>query len=172
MSIPMVLHTGSIDGFTAAWIIHRAMRGAQMLSIRKQEPLPPFDDRDILAFSLPYSASEYSEIAAYAHSLNVFGHSPEDLAKFRGQPWYRHGEQDCAATMAIKHMERHGYWLGMPATEQQEARKLATYVHDNVRKVGAQPYSNRVWEIMKQYPRTRRDWDEIAKALNRGDLFH
>lgn len=85
MDVPLVIYHGSCyDGFTAAWIAHRAMPDAELYAARYNDPPPDVAGRRVWMVDISYPRETMIRLNEEAESLVVLDHHKTAQANCEG----------------------------------------------------------------------------------------
>lgn len=101
---PLVIyHANCADGFTAAWVAHRALGDADLFPAHYGDKPPVVTDRDVYIVDFSYPREDLLRMHGDAKSLVVLDHhktAEEDLA---GLEFCTFDMNECGASLAWKH---------------------------------------------------------------------
>lgn len=177
-----IYHANCADGFTAAWVVYRAL-GDQVEFVAGVYGNPPPDvkGRDVLMVDFSYKRSVIEAMALEARSILILDHhksAAEDLAGFLrpiGTGWQQHLDHVAAdghvVVYALFDMARSGAGIAWDYFHPGEERPhLVDYVEDRDLWRFNLPHSREINANIFSYPYDFGAWDEIAKQLE-GDFY-
>lgn len=171
MSIPLVIyHGGCVDGFTAAWVIERCLKGAQLYpAIHGEEP-PDVDHRTVFVVDFSYPRKTLESMAGYANRLIVLDHHKTAEAELAGLRFATFDNEESGATMALQLMQRTGHAYGLSTLELDGMIELCRYVKDRDLWQWKLLNSREINTAIKSYEFDLDQWDKLASQLCRDPL--
>jgi len=160
MSILCIYHGNCADGFTAAWVVSKALPDAEFYEGHYGSPPPDCTGRDVLMVDFSYKRPVLLEIAAQAKSVLILDHHKSAQADLVDLP---------SNVTAIFDMGRSGarmtwdYFLDMEGNapskliQHVEDRDLWRFKNENTRAFQANLFS---------YEYTFANWDAIGKICS------
>lgn len=154
----IIYHRNCTDGFTAAWIAHRALGGGELVAAHYGEAPPLTKDRRVFVVDFSYPRATLDAMLADCDSLLVLDHhktAAEDLAN---HPHAKFDMAESGASLTWRHFHPDA---AMP--------KLVGYVKDRDLWAWALPNSREVSEYIRLQPTTLEGWDSLAAQLDSDD---
>jgi oligoribonuclease NrnB/cAMP/cGMP phosphodiesterase (DHH superfamily) len=180
MQKPLCIYHGKCaDGFTAAWIVSRALGDVDFHpGVYGQEP-PDCTGRDVVMVDFSYKRPVLEEIFRKANSLLILDHhktAAEDLAGYRapygGAGWNRHLDnvyqdrcENCPQPYALFDMERSGAQIAWDFFELGPRPNLVDYVGDRDLWRFALPRSRAVNAFIFAHEYTFANWDHLELLM-------
>lgn len=174
-----IYHGGCEDGFTAAWVVWRALgNAADFHPGRYGEAPPDVTGRDVVIVDFSYKRSVICEMALKAKSILVIDHhktAEEDLRDFSPDAEWRKGEADNlditeypGNVSAMFNMEHSGaaltwgvFFGGVPMP------MIVRYTQDRDLWHHALPWTKEVNAWLKSFPHNMQTWTMLAQTLER-----
>jgi oligoribonuclease NrnB/cAMP/cGMP phosphodiesterase (DHH superfamily) len=155
-----IYHGGCDDGFGAAWVVHRALRGTVDFhyGIYQADP-PDCTGREVLVVDFSYKRPVMQRMAAQAKTLTILDHhksAQEDLQDFIGGLSGALGEFDMTRSGAA--MTWDWFHPGMPRPW------LVEYIQDRDLWRKQLPGSDEVIMALHSYPQDFDVWTKICEA--------
>jgi hypothetical protein len=151
----IIYHSGCYDGFTAAWVAHRALGGGDLVAAHYGNPPPDVTGRDVYIVDFSYPRDVLKRMAAQASSLLVLDHHATAAADLAGLPYAVFDQNESGASLTWRHF--HGD-APMP--------RLVAYVRDRDLWRWELPDSRAVSAWLRLHAFDLAGWDVIACSLD------
>ncbi len=162
----VIYHGGCIDGWTAAWLFHRAYPDAEIHAGIYGEPPPDGLDGHVVIADFSYPRDVTLALAGQVDRLTILDHHQTAIENlgFPGVSGLLHGT--ISYTLDVKHsgaalsLMYLGDFDWLPGTE-----RLVNYVEDRDLWRFALPDSRQISAYINATPLTYDDWDQLAIEL-------
>jgi len=159
MSDMLVLYHGScMDGFCAAWVVHKVYPDAKFQAVSYQEPPPDVSGRNVIIVDFSYKRDVMEEMKKNAQSLRVFDHHKTAWEELSSLPY------------CIFDMNRSGARLAWDllvcspwATKNPDIPDMVRYIEDRDLWKFELPHSKEINAALSSYPRDFAVWDGLEK---------
>jgi oligoribonuclease NrnB/cAMP/cGMP phosphodiesterase (DHH superfamily) len=151
----IIYHRGCWDGFTAAWVTHRALGSGELYAAHYGEPPPDVRDRKVYIVDFSYPRAVLDKMVADCDSLVVLDHHKTAEEDLRGHPHAIFDGEESGASLAWRHFH-----------PGEEAPKLVQYVKDRDLWRWALPDSRAVSEWLRLADFDLQVWDGLAEMLD------
>jgi len=166
MSPLCIYHGNCADGFTAAWVVRRAIGdGVQFHPGVYQEPPPDVEGRDVFIVDFSYKRDVLMQMAEKARSITILDHHKTAAEDLLGLPqpadWYTSGGMPFPGLTALFDMNRSGaglawdYFFTSPRPvmlNHVEDRDLWRFALRKTREIQASvfsyPYDFKAWDFL------------------------
>lgn len=153
-----IYHANCLDGFTSAWIVHRAMPSASFHEGMYGEVPPDCKGRDVIFVDFCYKAETMQRIVDEANSVIVLDHHKSAVPELEKVTGIREkvidmGRSGAMITWDYFNPKRHPPLL----VQFVQDRDLWRFFMDDTKAVCA---------LLFMYPQTLQAWDEAHHALN------
>lgn len=159
----IIYHKGCYDGFTAAWVAHRAIGGGELVAAHYGNAPPPVDGRDVYVVDFSYPREVLLGMADRARSLVVLDHHATARDALADLPFCTFDMEESGASLTWRHF--HGATL-TPA----DGNPLVRYVRDRDLWRWELPYSREVNAWIRSFGFDLDTWDEMVFMLETGML--
>lgn len=171
MSIPLVIyHGGCVDGFTAAWVIERCLKGAQLYPATYGEEPPDVDHRTVFVVDFSYPRKTLENMASYANRMIVLDHHKSAEAELAGLRFATFDNEESGATLAFQLMQRMGHTFQLSVLELDGMVEMCRYVKDRDLWQWKLLNSREINTAIKSYEFDLDTWDRLASQLCRDPL--
>lgn len=172
-----IYHGKCADGFTAAWIISRALGDdVEFHAGVYQDPAPDVEGRDVIMVDFSYKLPMLKLMAMQARSILILDHhasAQADLAEFIGTDWssVEHGPWfPDSGIHALFDMNRSGAGMTWDYFHRGQPRPaLVDYVEDRDLWRFKLPNSRAINAFIFSYDYDFETWDLLAQDLSFGD---
>jgi len=173
-----IYHGRCIDGFTSAWVIHRALGGAVDLYEGHHGDAPPdVTGRDVIIVDFSYPRASLVAMEQEAASLLVLDHHKTALAALDGLPFCVFDMERSGAGLAWDQFMDSGQRHTMPPEPPPKTLRhwLVDYVEDRDLWRFALPDSKAVNALVSAWPMTLDEWTRLsalplADAVKMGEV--
>jgi hypothetical protein len=161
----------STDGFTAAWIVHKALGEADLVAAGKDLPVVTF--RDVVIVGFTYKRSILEEMIARCRTLLVLDHHDEAVRADLGAlppvswSWAAHQRRDADTKFgAVLDPQRSAAQIAWDFFFPGRSRPLLVdYVADRDLRRFKLRLSRRVNAFVSSHKRALANWDELDRQL-------
>ena len=99
----IIYHKNCADGFTAAWVAHRALGGGELLAANYGDRPPDVRGRDVVIVDFSYPRDILLGLKAQADSLLVLDHHKTAQSALEGLDFCVFDMEECGASLTWKH---------------------------------------------------------------------
>lgn len=99
----IIYHKNCTDGFTAAWIAHRALGGGELLPANYGDAPPDVRDRDVVIVDFSYPRDTLIRMKEQAASLRVLDHHQSAREALAGLDFCVFDMEECGASLTWRH---------------------------------------------------------------------
>lgn len=151
---PLVIyHDHCMDGFTAAWVVNRALAGeCELLPASYSSPAPNVQGRDVLIVDFSYPRTELLRMAAEARSLLVLDHHKTAEEALADLPFATFDSERSGAGLAWDHF--------FPGVDRPW---LVAFVEDRDLWRFALPGSRAINAYLRAIEPSLRAWDDLHR---------
>lgn len=150
----IIYHRNCWDGFTAAWVAHRALGGGDLHAAHYGEPPPDVSGRDVYVVDFSYPRAMLDKMAETAVKLVVLDHHKTAEDDLRGHPNAVFDQNESGASLAWRYFHPGG---AVPA--------LVQYVRDRDLWLWELPDSREVSEYLRLFDFDMDVWDRLAEEV-------
>lgn len=168
MTTPLIIwHSGCFDGYTAAWVAHRALGGGDLHPAHYGQPPPDVRGRHVYIVDFSYPRDVLMRMREEAASLLVIDHHKTAQEALSGLPFCLFDLNESGASLTWRHF--HGVGAdGMRADHSTPPPMphLVAYVKDRDLWRHALPDSQAVNAWLRTHDFDLDLWDELAARLD------
>ena len=155
MSEPLILyHAGCYDGFTAAWVAHRARGGGELVPVNYGQPAPDVTGREVYVLDFSYPREVLLELYEQASLLIILDHHKTAAEDLEGLDFCVFDQNESGASLAHQ-------WFH----PGEELPALVRYVRDRDLWRFEMPDSKAVHAWLRSHEFDLDFWDEAEAVL-------
>lgn len=157
----IIYHRNCTDGFTAAWVAHRALGGGDLHAAHYGEPPPDVRGRRVYIVDFSYPRVVLDQMVSDCDSLLVLDHHKTAEEDLRGHPHAVFDANESGASLTWRHFH-----------PNEEPPALVRYVRDRDLWLWALPESRSVSEYVRLYDFDLGRWDALVAKLESDEGLH
>lgn len=147
----VLYHAGCLDGFCAAWLVHKKYPQSEFVAVQYGEPPPDVAGRDVLVLDFSYKRDVMLLMREQAKSLLVLDHHKSAEEELRGLDFCVFDMEKSGASLTLDWLR--GIGIGPMSCW------LVDYVEDGDLWRWELPMSREVNVALRSYPMTFRQWN-------------